>query len=237
MSRQVPPFSSAIIRSPDGGQSWEFVTAFHPWEHRQVYGPGDRPVDEGYGEADLVLLPNGDLLCVMRTGSYAPMFQSRSTDGGHTWSTPENTGWQGVKPRLEVLPNGVLACVAIHDTRMGPAFGGIRRFAYRHPAEALGDAMRLAEAMTLKCVLAGIPGGGGKAVLVWRPEVDREAAYRLIGRFVEQYNSHRYHEALGNVTPDDVYYGRRATILERRRLLQEWTLARRKKRNEESRIS
>jgi transposase InsO family protein len=58
-----------------------------------------------------------------------------------------------------------------------------------------------------------------------------DALRQEIGRFVEHYNNHRYHEALGNVTPHDVHFGRRTTILERRRLLQEWILARRKKRN------
>ena len=104
--------STAIIRSRDRGRSWQYVTAFHAADVKPVYGVSDRPVDEGFCEPDITPLPNGDVLCVMRTGSYSPMWQARSTDGGHTWSVPVPTGWQGVKPRLEVLPNGVLACAA-----------------------------------------------------------------------------------------------------------------------------
>lgn len=80
---------------------------------------------------------------------------------------------------------GLTAWIAIHSTRMGPAFGGVRRWAYPDPNEALADALRLAEAMSLKCASAGIPGGGGKAVLVQTPELQREAAYRLVARHVE----------------------------------------------------
>jgi len=32
---------------------------------------------------------------------------------------------------------------------------------------------------------------------------------REIGRYVEYYNNHRYHESLENLTPADVYFGRK----------------------------
>jgi putative transposase len=52
---------------------------------------------------------------------------------------------------------------------------------------------------------------------------------------VEYYNNHRYHEALDNVTPADVYHGRKDDILTRRREAKQRTLQARKEHNRELR--
>ena len=58
---------------------------------------------------------------------------------------------------------------------------------------------------------------------------------QAIEEFVEYYNNKRYHEALGNVTPADVYYGRREQILTRRKEAKQKTLQSRLKHNRKMR--
>jgi len=49
-----------------------------------------------------------------------------------------------------------------------------------------------------------------------------------IGMFISSYNRNRYHESLGNVTPNDVYYGRRDQIIKERKDKKRMTIMRRK---------
>jgi leucine dehydrogenase len=55
--------------------------------------------------------------------------------------------------------------IGVHSTVLGPAMGGTRMKAYATPGDAVTDVLRLSQAMTMKQAAAGLPYGGGKAVL------------------------------------------------------------------------
>lgn len=58
----------------------------------------------------------------------------------------------------------------------------------------------------------------------------RLALERVVAAFVDYHNHRRYHEVVGNVTPADVYYGRREAILEPRKEVKARTLQSRRDR-------
>lgn len=94
--------------------------------------------------------------------------------------------------------SGLRAIVAIHSTRLGPALGGTRFYPYANEDDALEDVLRLARGMTYKAAAAGLDLGGGKAVIIGNPTVDRsEALLRTYARFVHSLSG-RY------ITAEDV---------------------------------
>ncbi|UOE42541.1 Glu/Leu/Phe/Val dehydrogenase family protein [Agromyces larvae] len=62
--------------------------------------------------------------------------------------------------------------VAVHSTALGQALGGARLWRYDHWTDALADALRLSQAMTLKNAAAGLARGGGKSVICIPPGVE-----------------------------------------------------------------
>ncbi len=60
---------------------------------------------------------------------------------------------------------GAHIVIAVHSTVLGPALGGCRLWRYENLREAVSDALRLSEAMTLKAAAAQLQLGGGKAVI------------------------------------------------------------------------
>ena len=81
---------------------------------------------------------------------------------------------------------GLKAIIAIHDTTLGPALGGLRMWDYADDAAALEDALRLSRGMTYKAAMAGLPYGGGKAVIIGDSRRDKsEALLARFGDFVD----------------------------------------------------
>jgi leucine dehydrogenase len=122
-----------------------------------------------------------------------------------------STGHLVVGEPLEFLESfqdsdtGLRGYIAIHNTARGPAFGGCRMRRYRNEEDAFADAARLAEGMTLKNALAGLPFGGGKAVIM-EPEFisDRLELFRSFGREVARMEGRYITAEDVGTTPDDM---------------------------------
>ncbi len=62
--------------------------------------------------------------------------------------------------------SGLRAIIAIHDTTLGPALGGVRMRPFPTEEAALIDVLRLARGMTYKAAISGVDLGGGKSVIL-----------------------------------------------------------------------
>lgn len=97
-------YRTILVASEDRGETWDYVSEIAEFRD-QTSLPGD-----GFCEPALLALPDGSLLCVLRRGGGLPLGQTRSLDGGSTWSLPELLPGHGVDPDLCRMSNGVLAC-------------------------------------------------------------------------------------------------------------------------------
>ncbi len=97
-----------ILRSTDNGHTFDLWSEI-------PYMPdpaADAKADErdGFTEPAVCFMPDGSALCLLRTtdgNGVGPMYVSRSTDNGRTWSKPEVFDDLGVWPQMLTLKNGV----------------------------------------------------------------------------------------------------------------------------------
>ncbi len=105
----VTPYVESIFTySSDGGRTWDYRSSI-PYAPDFEADPhaGERT---GFTEPNLVHLPDGSLLALLRTTDGlgpGPLYVARSKDGARTWSSPEVFDEIGVCPSLVSLPSGV----------------------------------------------------------------------------------------------------------------------------------
>ncbi len=108
--------------------------------------------------------------------------------------------------------SGLHAFIAIHDTTLGPALGGLRMWPYASEKDALFDVTRLARGMTYKSAVAKTGLGGGKAVILGDPKkIKSEALYLAMGRFVDSLGGRYITAEDVNTGIEDLEIARRAT--------------------------
>ncbi len=101
--------------------------------------------------------------------------------------------------------SGLKAFIAVHDTTLGPAAGGCRMWPYASEMDALNDALRLARGMSYKNAMAGLPLGGGKAVIIANSKTDKsEALFKAFGRCVESLDGKYITAEDVGMTTDDI---------------------------------
>jgi hypothetical protein len=121
-------YRTVVVFSTDKGHTWgnPVLVAYDRMLGRGIPDDPLRPTavvpaitQEGFREADLAQAPNGDVICVMRSGGRngenttifpTPLYCSRSSDGGRSWTPPEQIADRGVCPNLVAMRNGIIVC-------------------------------------------------------------------------------------------------------------------------------
>ncbi len=108
--------------------------------------------------------------------------------------------------------SGLKAILAVHSTARGPAVGGCRMWTYASSTDALTDVLRLSQGMSFKNVMADLPIGGGKSVIM-KPdgEFDRKALFEAFGRALNALNGEYMSAEDVGTSPADIQHAHRIT--------------------------
>ena len=128
---------TVCLASDDAGRSWAHLSTPGAYDPRfATHGYLRHPLD-GLCEPSCTRLAGGDLLLVMRMGSFHPLHTTCSTDQGRTWAPQADQrpgchfeGWparpiavSGILPTVLTLPDGTLAlCTGRPDVTLSFSF-------------------------------------------------------------------------------------------------------------------
>ena len=108
--------------------------------------------------------------------------------------------------------SGLHALIAVHNTTLGPALGGMRMLPYASEDEALFDVLRLSKGMTYKSAVADTGLGGGKSVILGDPkELKSPALFLAMGAFIESFGGQYITAEDMNIGIPDLEIVRQAT--------------------------
>ena len=103
------------------------------------------------------------------------------------------------------VKSGLKSIIAIHNTKRGPALGGCRFYPYASEADGLKDVTNLAQAMTYKAALAGLPLGGGKSIIFGDPKTTKnDAILEAFAQFVDRLGGNYITSVDSGTTPTDL---------------------------------
>jgi leucine dehydrogenase len=107
--------------------------------------------------------------------------------------------------RVEDRDSGLCGFIALHSTRLGPAAGGLRMRAYDSEEAALADVLNLARGMSYKNAAAGLPLGGGKAVIMGDAARDKTPALlQAMGRAIDALGGRYWTAEDMGMSPEDM---------------------------------
>jgi predicted neuraminidase len=106
-----------VVRSTDGGHTWPADTAVRLAESADI----------DFQEPTLVVLPAGELVALIRTTA-EHAYLARSSDGGHTWTAPEETDLPASSHHILPLSDGgVLVAYGDLSHRFSPRRSTVAR--------------------------------------------------------------------------------------------------------------